>query len=214
MYRQQAHNHTFWPEEFTFMWPSGDDRLAGDIHSLTDLDDYVFPHIPEKRVAVQAGGAMGMWAKRMAQVFDTVYTFEPNPQSFHCLNHNCPEENIVKLQAALGEKPGLVTMAYHEAPNNYGAYMCKRGGIIPTLRIDDLGLERCDLIMLDIEGYELFALKGSVAVIGKYHPAIVLEDKGCSQKFGYPKGEVETYLRTQGYTKFHRFHAGKDLLCL
>ena len=215
MYKWQEHNHSFWPADFKFKWPSGDEKLAGDIHSLSDLDTYIFPHVETKGVAIQAGGAMGMWSKRMAQVFDTVYTFEPNPQSFHCLNVNCPEENIVKMQAALGENPGLVTMAYHEAPNNYGAYMCQRGGIIPTLRIDDLGIERCDLIMLDIEGYELFALRGAEETINKFKPLIVVEDKApCLIKMKLQSGGVEKYLRTLGYSNFIRFHNNRDMLCL
>ncbi len=214
-YKWQSHNHHYWPEDFKFLWPTGDEKLAGDIHSLTDLDTVVLPHVAHKRVAIQAGGAMGMWAKRMAQVFEYVYTFEPTPQSFHCLNHNCPEENIIKMQAALGEKPGLVKMEYHEDPNNYGAFMCKPNGFVPTLRIDDLGLYRLDLLMLDIEGYELFALKGAAKMIQQHKPVIVVEDKApCLYKVGLRLGDVENYLRTLGYTEFKRFHNNRDVLCL
>lgn len=174
----------------------------------------MFPSVEHKRVAVQAGGAMGMWPKRMAQVFDTVYTFEPNPQSFYCLNYNCKEENIIRFQAALGREPGMVTMGFHEKPNNYGAYRCNPGGVIPTLRLDDFGLNVCDLIMLDIEGYEMFALMGAARTIAMNHPVIVLEDKGCSGKFGFQRGDVEVYLKdTHNYTLFQRFHNGKDLIC-
>lgn len=215
LYRWQDHNHKYWPEDFKFKWPTGDNKLAGDIQTLTDLDEVVFPAVKEKGVAVQAGGAMGMWAKRMAQVFQYVYTFEPTPQSFHCLNYNCPEENIIKIQAALGEKPCLVEMKYHEAPDNYGAFMAHPGGFVPTLRIDDLGLERLDLLMLDIEGHELPALRGAKQTIDKYKPVICLEDKApCLAKVGMRVGDVENYLRTQGYTTFHRYHNNKDMLCL
>lgn len=215
MYRQQAHNHKFWPEEFTFLWPEGDEKLMGDMHTLTDLDDIVFPEVKKFDVVVQAGGAMGMWPKRMGQKFKVVYTFEPTPQSFHCLNVNCPEEHIIKMQAALGDKPELVKMRYHENPNNYGAFMAHPGGVIPTLRIDDLGLNDLDLLMLDIEGHELKALKGAEETIKKFKPVIVLEDKAaCLAKVGLKVGDCENYLRTLGYTKFKRFHNQRDLLCL
>lgn len=214
MYRWQDHNHVYWPDDFKFRWPVGDEKLAGDIHTLTDLDEHVFPLVEHAGVAVQAGGAMGMWPKRMAQVFDTVYTFEPNPQSFNCLVHNCQEENIVKIQAALGDQHSLVTMAFHENPNNYGAYQCKRGGVIPTFKIDELALDRCDLIMLDIEGYELFALRGAEATIDRYRPVIVLEDKGCSAKYGYNRGDVERHLKSRHkYSEFIRIHNGRDVIC-
>lgn len=157
---------------------------------------------------------MGMWSKYMSQKFKYVYTFEPTPQSFHCLNANVPEENVVKMQAALGDKPGLVKMRYHENPNNYGAMMCHPEGFIPTLRIDDLGLNDLDLLMLDIEGYELNALRGGAETIQKYKPVIVVEDKApCLRKVGLKVGDVENHLRTLGYTKFHRFHNNRDMIC-
>jgi len=214
-YRFQKHNHKYWPDEFEFLWPQGDKKLAGDIHSLTDLDEIIFPHVKNFGIAIQAGGAMGMWAKRMAQVFKTVYTFEPNPESFYCLNYNCPETNIVKVQAALGLTPRLVKMAYHEDPSNYGAMMAHPGGIIPTLVLDDLGLDQVDLIMLDIEGAELDALKGAEYIIEHQKPVICVEDKAaCLHKVGLKIGDVENYLRDLGYKTFVRFHNNKDLLCL
>jgi FkbM family methyltransferase len=214
-YKWQDHNLPYWPDEFKFKWPSGDERLAGDIHSIKDLDEHVFPHVEKFGVAIQAGGAMGMWAKRMSQKFKVVYTFEPTPQSFHCLNHNCPEENVVKMQAALGNQKQLVEMKYHENPNNYGAFMAHGGGIVPTLRIDDLGLEALDLLMLDIEGHELYALKGAEETIKKFSPVIVVEDKApCLRKVGLQPGCVKEYLKQIGYKTFKRFHNDRDMLCL
>jgi hypothetical protein len=43
------------------------------------------------------------------------------------------------------------------------------------LTIDDLSLNSCNLIHLDIEGYELYAIKGAVNTIVKYKPTVVLE---------------------------------------
>jgi len=214
-YKQQPHNTPFWPPEFTFKWPAGDRMLAGDIQSIHDLDNVIFPMVPHKGVCIQAGGAMGMWAKRLAQVFGRVYTFEPTPQSFHCLNVNCPEENIIKMQAALGNKPCLVKMAYHEKPDNYGAYMAHPGGIIPTLTIDCLDLDQLDLLMLDIEGHELWALQGAANTIDKFKPVIVVEDKlPCLVKVGLKPGAVQQYLKDRhNYRTFERFHNNRDMIC-
>jgi FkbM family methyltransferase len=221
-YRYQEHGHPYFAPEFKFLWPRQDESLHGDIPTLAQLDTDVFPLVKHKRVAVQAGGAMGMWAKRMAQVFDVVYTFEPTPQSFYCLNFNCPEENIVAFNAALGEKAGMVNMAFPEhkkrsktGKDNYGGFRCFPGGHIPTMRLDDLELPGCDLLMLDLEGYELFALKGAIKTINDHHPVIVMEDKGCSRVFGYQKGDVEKYLRAEaGYRTLKRFHGDRDVVCV
>lgn len=222
-YRLQEHGHDkYFEPDFKFLWPTADESLHGDIPTLAQLDTEVFPLVKEKRVVVQAGGAMGMWAKRMSQVFDVVYTFEPTPQSFHCLNFNCPEENIVAFNAALGEKPGMINMQFPEhrarsktGKDNFGGFRCFPGGYIPTMRLDDLELPHCDLLFLDLEGFELFALKGAIATITQHHPVIVMEDKGCSRAFGYEKGAVENYLRDNAdYKTLGRFHGGRDVVCV
>lgn len=211
-YRLQEHGHKYWDPGFKFLWPTGDSSLHGDIPTLAHLDTDVFPLVKQKGVAVQAGGAMGMWAKRMSQVFNFVYTFEPNPQSFYCLSYNCPEENVVKINAALGAGPGLVRMGFPEHPSNYGGFRCLPGGHVPTMTIDSLGLPTCDLIMLDLEGYELFALHGAVNTIITCKPVIVMEDKGCSRAFNYNKGDVEKFLHGKGYKTLKRFHGGRDVV--
>jgi hypothetical protein len=48
-------------------------------------------------------------------------------------------------------------------------------GNIPTISIDSLNLQACDLIQFDIEGYELKALMGSVETIRKYKPILCIE---------------------------------------
>jgi FkbM family methyltransferase len=220
-YRWQEHGLEYFDPDFKFLWPIADESLMGDIPTLAQLDIEVFPLVKQKFVAIQAGGAMGMWAKRMSQVFDVVYTFEPTPQSFHCLNFNCPEENIIAFNAAIGDKAGMINMQFPEhkkrsktGKDNYGGFRCFPGGIVPTMRIDDLELPGCDLLFLDLEGYELFALKGAIKTIQKHKPVIVMEDKGCSKAFGYEKRMVEKYLWNHGYKTLKRFHGDRDVICV
>ena len=67
-------------------------------------------------------------------------------------------------------------------------------GPIPVMRIDDLGLTACDLICLDVEGYELMALAGAIDTIRRYRPVVMVEDKGCSRRYGVEEGAVESWL--------------------
>jgi hypothetical protein len=99
--------------------------------------------------------------------------------------------------------------------DNFGGFRCLEGGHIPILRVDDLALPHCDLMMLDLEGYELFALKGALNTITRCKPVIVMEDKGCSKVFGYEKGRVEQWLaQNAGYKTLKRFHGGRDVVCV
>jgi hypothetical protein len=46
---------------------------------------------------------------------------------------------------------------------------------IPMMSIDSLNLMECDLIALDVEGFEMNALQGAKNTILKYKPTIIAE---------------------------------------
>ena len=54
-------------------------------------------------------------------------------------------------------------------------YTLVGGGHVPTIVIDSLNLTGCDLIQLDIEGYEYKALLGAKNTIQKYKPVLCVE---------------------------------------
>ena len=158
---------------------------------------------------VQAGGNVGVWAKYLAQRFDNVYTFEPDQENFECLVENCPEENIYKFQAGLGEENGHGKVVGDK--RNCGAYQMEYedGGVIPILKIDDLGL-RPSLIVLDIEGMELLALRGAFETLKAFGPVVMIEDKGLSKKYDIEKGEAGLFLEKLGYRLVDEVH--RDLI--
>lgn len=147
----------------------------------------------ERNVVVQAGGNMGMYPRLLAEIFKTVYTFEPDSLNFHCLVANCQRENIIKMNAALGFDHQLVTVqpSWADWEINYGvrSVVPMKNSIVPTFRIDDLGLTECNLIMLDVEGYELNVLKGAINTLEKFKPVVFAEfgDSCISymEAFGY-----------------------------
>lgn len=194
------------------VWPADDvDCAAVVFDTPPDMDEAIL-HCRSHDVAVQAGGNCGVWPKYLSSRFGVVYTFEPDPLNFRCLAQNCDEPNIVKMQAALGDVPGFIDLK-REA-RNIGAHYVEGHGIIPTLRIDDLGLEACDYICLDIEGYEFKALSGAVDTIRKFGPVIQIEDKGLSDKYGTQKGHIEEWLmRDFGYEVLSRPHRDVILVC-
>lgn len=174
------------------LWPSSD--VAGPAIMLggaADLEQ-VYPLCRGFDVAVQAGGHCGVWPRDLGVEFGAVYTFEPDPVNFHCLCANAPAQNVFKFNAALGDKRGLVDL--DRRPANCGAHQVSGPGRIPVLMIDDLGLSSCDLIYLDIEGYELPALKGAHRTIQAFRPVIAVEDKGMSSRYGIEVGEVERWV--------------------
>ena len=153
-----------------------------------------------------------MWPIALAKEFETVYTFEPHPLNFVALTVNTAHlPNVVRTQAALGVMPDLIRLelASHELAN-CGAFYVASGGQIPVVRIDDFQYPACDLLYLDIEGFELNALQGAVKTIIRHRPTIVIEDKGLSEKYGSQQGDAEKWLAGIGYVVAERVH--KDVV--
>ena len=155
-------------------------------------------YVPQKRVVVQAGGNGGLYPKSFSQLFDLVYTFEADPINFACLSLNVTESNVFKFHAALGFHRQGISTANDMFPGNMGAKYVGGTGPIPTLRIDDLGLEVCDLIQLDIEGFELHALHGAQETITRCHPVLALEF-GWEGRYGISRQDIDLFLNAVNY---------------
>lgn len=182
-----------------FLWPQEDFDCAAVVFTrLVDLD-VALRHVGAFNVAIQAGGNAGVWPKSLGKRFKAVYTWEPEADNFHCLAYNCLESHIFKFQAALGYERKGVSLAYESGRRNMGAVYVNGGGSIPVMRIDDLALPSCDLIQLDLEGYEPEAIGGALETIRRCHPVIMVEDKGLSERYGRYQGWPEKVLGPLGY---------------
>jgi len=195
-------------EEDGVWWPSRD-KLGRTyiIPSLRAVSKLVsLSH--GRECVVQAGGNVGMWPKELAKYFDRVVTFEPDHLNFRCLEKNCTEPNIEKHNAALGFEPGL--KALYGDPSNCGSHAVIEGDEFEVKTIDSLELDACDLIQLDVEGYELFALKGAEETIKKFHPVICIELKSLAAGYGIQDSEVVDWLKARGYGE--KLKAGRDVV--
>lgn len=116
----------------------------------------------------------------------TVYAFEPVLEH-HVLAKKCIEannlKNVVLINSGLAEEAGSLSILTENGRLG-GASTIKEGGdqIISTISIDTLRFKQLRCIQLDIEGYELQALKGAHRTIQEFIPAILIEDnkKECS----------------------------------
>lgn len=163
------------------------------------------------RVAVQAGGNLGAYPKRLSQSFETVYAFEPSAELFPIMLENAPEPNIVRFQAALGYHRGQVGTSRErrdgKTNNHEGITHISGAGPIPTLRLDDLQLAICDAIFLDVEGWELYALQGAVATIGRCRPLLMIEINKSAAFVGIKEDDVRRFIVDLGYRFIERLHA-------
>lgn len=143
-----------------------------------------FEYVKNYNVCIQAGGNCGMYPRLLGRMFQVVYTFEPDPLNFHCLVNNCQLNNVIKINAALGDSHKMVVVN-RKTMSNVGMHKVSedRTGAIPQFMIDDLALPTCDFICLDVEDYELSVLKGAVRTIHKFHPVISAENGKAVEEF-------------------------------
>jgi len=174
-----------------FRWPKEDWNDA--IKSL------ILKHVKNWNVVVQAGGLQGMYSRLLSDMFERVYTFEPDPLSFHCLVNNCQKDNIIKIQAAVGESFGLIDVNRF-CTHNVGMNSVVSGKKYPMFTIDSLCLDQCSFIQLDVEGFEVAALKGAKNTIDIHKPVICVETRTATEK------EVDSFMRTLGYNEIDKYH--------
>lgn len=181
-------------------WPDGDVnarpallREVENVRKVVDLMD------KENRrgCVIQAGGNTGLFPDRLARAFQRVVTFEPDRENFACMSRNVAAPNVEMHNAALGQAES--TCRIIPEPLNCGAGRVALDGEIPVLTIDGLGLAP-DLIWLDVEGFEPFALRGAEQTLRKHHPLVVVEEKGHSRRYGVEPEETQAFLKDLGYT--------------
>jgi FkbM family methyltransferase len=166
-------NGIYWPKQCL-------ETINNHYNTSNGILSAITPFLKGKKTLVQAGGHCGLVIKQFVDVFENIYTFEPDPLNFFCLNLNLPYSNVVKIQSCLGDEHKLVGLINDVSESDSGATHVtlekKETDKIPMLKIDDLNLNSCNLICLDTEGYEFNILSGAKETLKKFRPVLCLEE--------------------------------------
>lgn len=177
----------FWPDDVAERWR----------HSLRHVEalDWTLKRCAGRRTAVQAGGNMGLWPRKMAEAgFRRVLTFEPDDRSRACLAKNVPA-HVEVFSCALGAEAGQCAIAH----KSLGSHRVVEGASVNVLPLDHFGLSEVDLLQLDIEGYEWHALRGAAETIQRSRPLIHIELRGFTEKYQASDKQVRKMLEGFGY---------------
>jgi len=204
-------------KEGGWAWPISDENSWKYQNEYSDLVNYILPHLKNKTVMIQAGGNCGYILNTFVNHFDYIYTFEPDPINFYCLNQNITSKNVIKMQCCLGSnnKPVNVEQLIRpDRPNDTGGVHIAGDGYIPSIKIDDLNLTDCNLIQLDVEGYELNALLGGIETIKKYKPVLCIEF--CEKwlmRYNSTSDKILQFLKELNYIQIGEYGADKIFIC-
>jgi FkbM family methyltransferase len=131
-----------------------------------------------------------------------VYSYEPNPMAFECLDYNFKDSNIVSCyNVGFGKEKGSAKVILND---NVGASYLEPNGDIEITTIDSLGLQkykdRLDFIVIDAEGWELDILQGGVETLKTFKPTMLIEiNRGTLEKFGKTPQDIFDFLKEIGY---------------
>jgi FkbM family methyltransferase len=193
--------------------PNGDQNAWRWIDNQTRLANRYAELLPASRrgTVVQAGGNIGVYPIAFAHRFERVVCFEASPVIFECLTANtnsdvlCPQDirnRMLICNAALGAQEDNVAVNYNT--EHCGASFiekCHRAeDAVQMIPLDRIRFRACDLIQLDVEGYELPALIGATATIAQHRPLIILELLKHGERYGYTRQDLLDHMRKLDYS--------------
>ena len=143
--------------------------------------------LAEGSVFVDIGANVG-WHSALAATLvgdaGLVYAVEPNPENAKLIAETIRHNNLTNMRLlpfALSEQAGYAT--FRSAIGSNGGFADRDRPevidpsvtIVPTVRFDDLGIGRVNVIKIDVEGAEPMVLRGATKTIERDHPSIIFE---------------------------------------
>jgi FkbM family methyltransferase len=149
--------------------------------------------VKEDSVCLDVGANIGCHTLTMAHraPYGRVYAFEPNPATFERLMFNIRLnnlKNVSPLNLAISHQTGVSSFFVPDQDDcnqskSSMIYSKTRGVVneisVKAAQVKDIpelnNLAGCDLIKIDVEGYELICLKELGGVINQFLPVIIFE---------------------------------------
>lgn len=189
----------------------GENNMQNNYQSRCDKE--VFSRTPHKRTAIDIGGNVGLMARRYANVFDHVHSFEPVKENYSCLQFNTEDlENVTVYNQGLGEVKKEVEILLPLSVKSCGSWSIldfknneeeKRSETININTLDSYNFKDVDFMKLDIQGYELQVLEGAVETIREYKPTLLIETVSAGNNIAV---QVGNFIKQFGYKEVKKIN--------
>ena len=181
-------------------------------------EDILFSVLEDDAVILDIGANIGwyslLFSKRLPR--STIYSFEPIEDTYKHLSKNIAlngASNIFPFNLGLSDKEGHITYYYFAG----GSVLASEKNLIgcskakeTICKVDTLNhflshqnINKLDFIKCDVEGAELFVIRGGIDIIKKFSPIIFMElFERWALQFNYHPNDVINLLKDLGYECF------------
>lgn len=147
---------------------------------------FIDQKLQSKRTMLDIGANIGNHSIYLSSSFEVIHAFDPNPEAVRRLQQNIAVneiKNIVVHKVGLSEfkstLPFMVSTDGNLGTSRILDQPTEQSILVETVRGDeyllDLGINHIDFIKIDVEGFELDAMKGLVETIERHRPIVAFE---------------------------------------
>jgi len=168
-------------------------------------------------VACDIGANIGTYTVPLARLVGPsghVVSFEPNRPTHACLRQNIRQNrlaNVTLLRAAAGPESGTAGLVV--TADNFGEVHLAPPGGVETARVAvttvdaevaRLRLHRVDFIKIDVEGFELAALRGATRTLANNANLVVQTEivPSHSARYGFEVADLVAFFSAHGYAPY------------
>jgi FkbM family methyltransferase len=173
---------------------------------------------PARRVALDVGSHIGMWSMQLLRHgFQHIHAFDPDPEKAECYQRNLevhtPDlaggptnvgfRHVTRYAFGLGERQERVSLIHKGDTSLKTHVRPDPAGSLEIRPLDDLLslFDAVDFIKIDVEGFELFVVRGGERTIRTHKPVIVVEQKKevATKRYGVGDQDAIRLLESWGY---------------
>ena len=139
-----------------------------------------FNFLENKRIAIDIGANVGLWARDFCKIFKEVKLFEPYKPNTECLKKNLePFKNFEIFEYALSNKNGVGELHINE--KGLGANTLRsitditKKEEIQIMKLDNYDFQDVDYIKIDVQFHELEVIEGSIVTLKNNNPVLCIE---------------------------------------
>jgi FkbM family methyltransferase len=169
-------------------------------------------------------GLMTIYAAMQVGPSGKVFAFEPEPDTFNILESNCKLnklDNIVLNNIALGAEDKEALIFPNPEINRGASSLIRKAGAegkkVLVKRLDDYitvnGINNVRLMKIDIEGYELEMLRGSLSFLSGIDAPVICIEYSNEVSHTAEVGDVYEFIKALNKYRIYKFTQWKGDVC-